>query len=114
MLAVLRQIGFIDANSVPTPAWREYRGGDHRAVLGRALRLGYEDLYTTYPDAHERSNMDISHFFSTRTNAGKQSVDKMVSSFKSLVGLAEFKLTTEAPPALSNDQNLWMVLGEVT
>ncbi len=90
LIAVLRQIGFIDANGVPLPAWREYRGADHRAVLGRAVKLGYESLYATYPDAHVRSNTDLGHVFSTRTNAGKQVIDKMVATFKNLAKEAAF------------------------
>lgn len=90
LLPVLKQIGFIDGNQVPTPAWKQYRGADHKAVLGRAIQVGYTDLFQTYPDAHSRSNTDISHVFSTKSDAGKQAIDKMVSTFKNLVSLAEF------------------------
>jgi hypothetical protein len=100
MLTVLRQIGFLDPSGAPTPAWKEYRGADHKAVLGRAIQLGYEDLYGTYPDAHSRPSADLGHVFSTRTSAGKQTVDKMVSTFKSLVTQAEFgTLETVLPVA---------------
>lgn len=90
MLGVLRQIGFVDSSGTPTPAWKEYRGADHKLVLGRAIEVGYQDLYATYPDAHDRPNTDLGHVFSTRTTAGKQTIDKMVATFKSLVGQAEF------------------------
>jgi len=90
LIPVLRQIGFVDVSNVPTPAWKQYRGSDHKAVLGRAVRQGYSWLYDTYPDAHERSLVDVAHVFSTRTDAGKQAIDKMVSTFKNLVSLAEF------------------------
>jgi hypothetical protein len=103
MVAVLRQIGFIDASGVPTPAWKEFRGADSKGVLGRALRVGYEDLFQTYPDAPERPTTDLGHVFSTRTDAGKQAVDKMVSTFKTLAGLAEFThddLPAAAGPAV--------------
>jgi hypothetical protein len=101
MLNVLRQIGFIDASNTPTPAWREYRGADHKAVLGRAIQLGYQDLYATYSDAQDQTNTDLGHFFSTRSTAGKQAIEKMVSTFKALAGQAEFAsepATTVATP----------------
>ncbi len=90
MVNVLRQVDFIDASGAPTPAWKEYRGADYKAVLGRALRLGYKDLYETYPDAHVRPNTELGYVFSTKTDAGKQAIDKMVSTFKTLAGEAEF------------------------
>lgn len=90
LLSVLKQIDFVDSNQVPTPAWKQYRGADHKAVLGRAITVGYADLFQTYPDAHNRSNTDISHVFSTKSDAGKQAIDKMVSTFKNLAALAEF------------------------
>ncbi len=90
LLRVLRQIGFIDATGAPQPAWREYRGADHRGVLGRALVLGYDMLYATYPDAHSRSATDLGHVVSTKTSAGKQAVDKTVATFKNLAKEADF------------------------
>lgn len=96
LLPVLKQIGFVDGSGVPSPAWKQYRGSDHKAVLGRAIKVGYADLYQTYPDAHLRSNTDISHVFSTKSDAGKQAIDKMVSTFKNLAALAEF---AEGPAA---------------
>jgi hypothetical protein len=115
LLGVLRSIGFIDQDGVPTPAWKEYRGKDYKGVLGRAIQSGYQDLYSVYPDAHVRENSDLSHIFSTKTNAGKQAIDKMVSTFKSLAGEAEFtagtNFTTQAAPTAStaagtNDANV--------
>lgn len=90
LLAPLRQIGFIDASGTPTPAWKQYRGGDHKAVLGRAIKKGYEQLYTMYPNAHERSPEELAHFFTSQSDTGKQSIDKMVSTFKNLAAQAEF------------------------
>lgn len=97
MLSVLKQIGFIDADRAPSPAWRQYRGSDHKEVLGRAIQVGYADLYQMYPDAQTRSNTDLGNFFGTKTTAGKQAIDKMIATFKNLVGLAEFDIA--APPA---------------
>ncbi|KUI04451.1 DUF5343 domain-containing protein [Mycobacterium sp. IS-3022] len=103
MLRVLRYIGFIDAASAPTPAWSEYRGRDHKEVLGRAIKTGYQDLYAVYPDAHDQPNTDLAHVFSTSTKSGKAVVDKMVATFKALVAEAEFSSDGSVASA-SNDQ----------
>ncbi len=97
LLRVLRQIGFIDASGVPQPAWREYRGADHRQVLARALVLGYDMLYTTYADAHSRPATDLANVISTKTDAGKQTIDKTVATFKNLVKEADFEDTPSGP-----------------
>jgi Family of unknown function (DUF5343) len=108
LVNVLRQVGFIDATGAPTPAWKKYRGADHKEVLGRAVQLGYADLYLMYPDAHAHTNTDLGHVFSAKTDAGKQAIDKMVSTFKSLAGQADFgseaaTVPTEAVPATATD-----------
>lgn len=98
LLRVLRQIGFIDANGVPTPAWKRYRGADHKQVLGRAIVEGYPSLYGMYADAHVRSATELGHVFSTQSDAGKQTIDKTVSTFKALASEAEFDgAAPEAP-----------------
>lgn len=96
MLAVLKQIGFIDDRGTPTPAWRQYRGADHAAVLGRSIQLGYDALFATYPEANRCSSEELAHFFSTHSSAGKQAIDKMVSTFNRLAEKADF---SSAPAA---------------
>lgn len=98
LVPVLKQIGFIDASGTPTPAWKQYRGADHKAVLGRALKQGYGPLYRTYPDAHERAATELSHVFSTQTDSGKQAIDKTVSTFKNLASQAEFSEADDVNP----------------
>lgn len=101
LLNVLRQIRFVDSSGIPQQVWKDYRGANSKEVLGSALKLGYQDLYQTYPDAHSCPPTDIGHVFSTQTSAGKQVIDKMVSTFRSLASQAEF---TESPSAASAPQ----------
>ncbi len=106
MLRVLRQVGFIDGPGVPQAAWKAYRGANHKQVLGRAIRTGYPELFETYPDAHARPGGDLAHVFSTKTDAGRTTVERMVETFRNLVGEAEFdhrsqetESALETPPA---------------
>lgn len=103
--SVLRQIEFIDSSDEPTPAWRQYRGAESKKVLGRAIREGYSDLYSLYPDAHERSAQELADWFSTKSDAGQQAISKAVATFKNLAAEAEFGSEPsavaegESPPA---------------
>lgn len=90
LLNVLKKIGFIDASGVPQPAWKQYRGKDDRAVLGRAIQAGYQELYATYPNAHDRNNDELYHVFSTTSNANKETIGRMISTFRYLVQEADF------------------------
>jgi len=90
LIGVLKYIGFTDASGVPTSRWSQYRGGEHKAVLGEAIRQGYSDLFAVYPDANQRTQSDLDHVFSTSSSGGKQVITKTVSTFKALTEQAEF------------------------
>lgn len=95
LLGVLKLVGLVDSSGVPTSRWAQYRGADHKKVLGNAIREGYADLFAVYPDAWQRSQTDIEHVFSTSSSAGKQVIGKTVSTFKNLCELAEFAPVSE-------------------
>jgi hypothetical protein len=90
LIGVLKFIGLTDTSGIPTARWTAYRGANYKAVLGEAIRQGYADLYAVYPDAHARSNTELTHVFSTSSSAGAQVVAKTVTTFKALVDEAEF------------------------
>lgn len=58
--------------------------------MAEGIRTGFAELFEVYPDAWQRSDSELFSFFNTRSNAGKQSIDKTVSTFKALVALADF------------------------
>ena len=95
LIGVLKFIRFTDATGVPSPKWTQYRGTNHKRVLGEAIREGYADLFAVYPDAHRRNQADLDHVFSTSSSGGKQVIAKTVSTFKTLAEQAEFALIHE-------------------
>jgi hypothetical protein len=99
LLAVLKQIGFIDGSGVPTERWRMFRGNEGKQVLAEAIRTGYAELYSTYPNAQDRSNSDLESFFRTHSGAGKQAIDKTMATFRALVGQADFSSAAGSGPA---------------
>jgi len=98
MLAVLKQIGLIDEGSTPTQRWKTYRGKDGEKALADAIRTGYAELFSTYPNAQEVSTSDLESFFRTHTDAGKQAIDKTVRTFKALAKSADFSVPAGAAP----------------
>jgi hypothetical protein len=90
MVGVLRFIGLIDSSNIPTSLWSEYRGQKHRAVLGKAIKQGYADLFALYPEANTASVTDLTHVFSTSSTAGEQVIKQTVQTFKALVEEADF------------------------
>lgn len=91
LIGVLRLTGLIDSSQVPTERWNQFRGARGKVVLGEGIRQGYSELYSVYPDAHLRSSTDLEHVFSSSTRAGKQAIQKAVSTFKNLAAEAEFE-----------------------
>jgi hypothetical protein len=90
LIGVLKFIGFTDQSGVPNATWSSFRGANHKAILGDAIRRGYAELYAVYPDAHLRSSTELTHVFSTSSSAGAQVIGKTVATFKALSDEAEF------------------------
>jgi hypothetical protein len=95
LIGVLKFIGFTDSSGIPTSRWTQYRGANHRQVLGEGIREGYADLFAVYPDANQRSQGDLDHVFSTSSSGGKQVVGKTVSTFRALAEQADFSPVNE-------------------
>ncbi len=90
LMSVLKFIGFVDGQGTPSQYWRDYRGAHYKKVLANAIRNGYQELFQVYPDAQNRDAGDIAHVVSTRSSAGKQVINKTVSTFFELVKQADF------------------------
>lgn len=103
LIPVLKQIGFVDSEGVPTKRWKAYRGKDGPQVLADAIRTGYADLFATYPDAQTKPPADLDAFFKTHTDAGQQAIDKTVGTFRSLAGVADFSVAAGAAPAADEE-----------
>jgi hypothetical protein len=89
-IGVLRYIDLLDESGAPTERWSNYRGADHKQVLGKAIKDAYVELYSTYPNAHDIDKTELEHYFSTKSNAGKQTIGKMAATFKALCSEADF------------------------
>jgi hypothetical protein len=86
---ILKALGFLDGSNAPTQRWRDFRGADHRRVLGVGVREAYGELFELYPDGCARSDAELEAFFRTRTDGGDQVVKKLVGTFKALCANAD-------------------------
>lgn len=96
LLAILKYIGFVDSSGVPTPKWSSYRSGKTgQAVLAQAIRSSYPELFQLYPDANQKDNEALQDFFSTHTTSvGSSTLNYIVSTFRALCDIADFKSIT--------------------
>ena len=88
-IRVLRFLGWIGAAGEPTLRWDAMRAG-FEAALADAIRTGYVDVFSQYPDAHRRDDEALRSFFSARTSVGAAAVAKMAATFRALCGGATF------------------------
>lgn len=96
ILSVLRFIGFIDQEGVPTRAYREYRDASKRAaVLAAAVKGAYSGLFGMYADAQTRDAGSLQNYFSTHTSQGAVARSAIVSTFQTLCSLADFEAELE-------------------
>jgi hypothetical protein len=98
---VLKGLGFLDSNSVPTQAYRDYRDKKTAgAVLARQLRQAYKGLFLADEHANDLSVEDLKGKLSSLTGKDQSVVQKMASTFKTLAGVADFKQAVETPRAV--------------
>lgn len=95
LIRVLKFIGFTDSSAVPTSKWKQYRGANHKQVLGEAIREGYADLFKIYPDANQRNRVHLEHVFSQHSSGDQQVIANMLNTFTSLAEQAEFSPVNE-------------------
>lgn len=96
IITVLKAIGFLDSSGAPTSYWQHYRNkGEAPAILAKAIKEAYADLFSVYPDAHRKDTEALRNYFSTHTKVGDQALQRIVSTFQALCELADF--AAEAP-----------------
>jgi hypothetical protein len=89
---VLKGLGFLDSNAVPTQIYKDYRDKSMaKKVLAQQIRSAYQGLYMTDEKAHELGADVVKGKLSSLTGKDESVVHKMASTFTALVKLADFK-----------------------
>jgi Family of unknown function (DUF5343) len=101
VVRVLRAMGFLTADSVPTPRYNEFRDAGHRGqALAAGLREGWADAFLSDEAAHTRTPSELKELFKNITGKGESAAEKMASTFKILADRATWtEEPTDAEPA---------------
>jgi hypothetical protein len=87
-------IGLIDDSGVPTPKYMALReGAPGKSKLGGYIREAYDQLYSTFPNAHVESAETLRDFFRAQTTLGDVAVSATVATFQALCQFAAFDET---------------------
>ena len=102
IIPVLKFIGFLGSNGVPTDAWKQYRNRDAGpAVMAAAIRSAYSGLFGVYPDAYRKDDEALLNYFSGHTTLAKPTLARVVQTFKTLCAHADFEAAGQASVAPS-------------
>jgi hypothetical protein len=90
-IPVLKGLGFLDQTGVPTQLYRDYRDKTiAKKVLARQVKIAYKGLFATDEHAEKMSRENVKNKLATITNKDTAVVEKMATTFMTLVGLANF------------------------
>jgi len=103
VIAVLKGLGLIDENGVPTQRYYDFLDQTQSGrVLADATREAYEDLFAVNKKAQDMSVDDVKNKLRTLTQGQKSDkvLSLMANTFKAVAALADW----DAPPAESKKE----------
>jgi hypothetical protein len=91
VVGVLKGLGFLSADAVPTPRYNEFRDANRSGtVLAQGLREGWADLFLSDQRAYERSTTELKELFKNASGKGESAAEKMATTFKILADAASW------------------------
>jgi hypothetical protein len=100
IIPVLKSLQLVDTSGVPTEVWQQMRDKSvFASILGKQIVTAYSDLFSTFPDAHKRTDEELQNFFGTKTKAGARVIQLTVATFKVLVSMADMSQDQSEYPA---------------
>jgi Family of unknown function (DUF5343) len=96
IIGVLKALGFLDDQGKPTSRYFAYLDKSQaRAVMAEGVREAYKELFDININAQKMSKAELANKFKTLTQGqyGEAVIDKMATTFTSLVKLADFDAT---------------------
>lgn len=115
ILSALKFVGFIDSTGKPTEKYTNYKGKDGAKILAEGIKTGYSELFELYPDAEQKDEESLTHFFATKTDVGENSRKAMISTFRALCSISDFKSPAlETPkPSMVGGEKVEQIIKEV-
>lgn len=104
-IKVLKQLGFIGPDGIPTPRYNEYRGPQGKRAIAAGLREGWAPLFLSDESIHSKGGQELLGVVKNTTGAGDAVAKKIASTFKSLSDRADWSSpTTPAAPVVESTQ----------
>lgn len=96
IIGILKFLGFISDTNAPQPLWNDFKNKSKAGkVMASAVKIAYDDLFRTYPDANRREASELQNFFAP-TFGFSSNVSKLVEqTFRRLCDLADFAAIAE-------------------
>ncbi|CAM4297034.1 hypothetical protein MB901379_03190 [Mycobacterium basiliense] len=110
MIKILRQLGFIDANSVPTERYNDYKGHNGSRALAAGLRQGWSELFLSNRDIYKLPVSDIIRRVAPITGTNESISARIANTFQKLCSIADW---TEEPQAETPRQTEDLGTGDV-
>jgi hypothetical protein len=100
MIKVLKQAGFLTADSTPTPRYNEFKSSSTGGqALAQGLREGWAPIFLADQRANERTTAQLVDLFKSVTGQGDSVTQKMASTFKALASKADWSTPLLEPAA---------------
>lgn len=93
-IPLLKRLGFINENQVPTSMYRDYReDSKSKIIMAKAIKEAYKDLYSAAEYAHTLSKEEVKTKLISVLGASKDDnqIPKVVGTFFELKKLADFE-----------------------
>lgn len=93
LISLLKKLGFLEPNGVPTDMYREYRNEvESKKILGKCIRLAYHELFRRNKNLHELTEEQIEGYVKSATGLGKESstLGLITKTLVNLIEIADF------------------------
>lgn len=105
VINVLKALRFLDDAGVPLERYKRYRDPTEApTVLAEAIRDAYADVFSADEQAQKLSVHQLKGLFARLSGKGDSVVEKMATTFRALVGLANFEAVPGELPAPESDR----------
>lgn len=91
VLAILKDMKFLDDGGTPLDRYAEYQNQKlAKKAVAAGLQSAYPNLFAAYPNACSLPKSDLEGYFRQQTGASTSVLDKIVATFSTLCGEADF------------------------
>ena len=85
VITLLKDMGFLDNNGVPTELYAEYQNPTlAKNALASGIRNAYPALFKAFPNAHLLNRKDIEGYFRQQTGKAGSVLGKILATFQML------------------------------